>query len=119
MYSKLVDNLSGSADGRTGIARKFREIAGKGGPMTLSTDGTSDSAKSLSRKTMRETLEGLASTINPSDPQKAASRMKGLKTPLVCRHPPVTRTAPRQENKHIVQNYDGTKQVQDSLYKSF
>ena len=81
LFSKLVDNLSGSVDGRTGIARKFREIAGKGGPMTLSTDGTSDSAKSLSRKTMRETLEGLTLTINPSNPQKAASRMKGLKTP--------------------------------------
>ena len=93
LHSKLVDRLSGSADGRTGIARKFREKAGKRGSMTLSTNSTSDSAKALSRKTMCETLEGVAATINPSDPKKAASRMKGLRTPLGCRRPPVTSTA--------------------------
>ena len=56
----------------------MRKLSGKSGPITLSTKGVSDTAVSLSRKTLRETQEGFARLLNPDDSTITLQRMKGI-----------------------------------------
>lgn len=77
MFSPFLDRTRNTREGRTCIAQKFRKMAGNSGTITLSTKGTSDTAVSLSKKTFRETQEGVALLLNPLDPTTTLQRMKG------------------------------------------
>ena len=81
-YSPLVKRMSATANGRARMAKTFAKVAGYKGPITLSTEGTSTTAVSLSKQTLRTASIGLAATLNPSNPKATLDRMKtSLKTP--------------------------------------
>ena len=81
-YSPLVKRMSTTANGRARMAKTFAKVAGYKGPITLSTEGTSTTAVSLSKQTLRTASIGFAATLNPSNPKATLDRMKtSLKTP--------------------------------------
>ena len=81
-YSPLVKRMSATANGRARMAKTFAKVAGYKGPITLSTEGTSTTAVSLSKQTLRTASIGFAATLNPSNPKATLDRMKtSLKTP--------------------------------------
>ena len=80
IFSPILDSTANIREGRTCIAQKIRKLSGKSGPITLSTKGVSDTAVSLSRKTLRETQEGFALLLNPIDSLMSSSSRREIST---------------------------------------
>ena len=77
MYSPVLDWIRNtSTEGCNYTAQKLRNISGNTDSTTLSTKGISNTAVSLSNKTLQETQEGLAVTLDPVDPRTTLQRMK-------------------------------------------